>query len=89
MVIVIAVVILTSLSFILGIVIVLVTSIYEKKDDKYEEILKRLPGFNCGSCGYAGCADMARHILEEKDAYKKCKPLRGEKLLEMENYLSK
>ncbi len=87
MVIVVAVVILTSLSFLLGIIIVLVTSIYEKKDERFEEVLKRLPGFNCGSCGYAGCADMARHILEEKEVYKKCRPLRGDKLEEMEKFL--
>lgn len=82
-----AVVILTSLALIMSILIVVTSSLFNKKKDKSEEILELLPGFNCGSCGHMGCADMARCILENKEEYKKCKPLRGEKLTKMEEYL--
>jgi len=33
-------------------------------DPRIEEITNLLPGANCGGCGYAGCADYARAIVE-------------------------
>lgn len=33
-------------------------------DPRIEEIAALLPGANCGGCGYAGCADYARAIVE-------------------------
>ena len=36
-----------------------------KNDDRIEEIEAALPGANCGSCGYAGCSDYARAIVED------------------------
>ena len=34
-------------------------------DPRIEEITELLPGANCGGCGYAGCADSARAIVED------------------------
>lgn len=34
-------------------------------DPRIEEITGLLPGANCGGCGYAGCADYARAIVED------------------------
>ena len=34
-------------------------------DPRIEEITSLLPGANCGGCGYAGCADYARAIVED------------------------
>ena len=34
-------------------------------DPRVEEIISLLPGANCGGCGYAGCADYARAIVED------------------------
>ncbi|MBQ9337056.1 MAG: RnfABCDGE type electron transport complex subunit B [Lentisphaeria bacterium] len=34
-------------------------------DPRIEEITALLPGANCGGCGYAGCADYARAIVED------------------------
>jgi len=36
---------------------------------KLEEILKVLPGINCGACGFASCENMASALLEGKDAF--------------------
>ncbi len=58
------------------------------RDKKAEEIVKRLPGYNCGGCGHGSCMGMANAILKEKSEYKKCRPLKGEKLIELENYLN-
>jgi len=33
-------------------------------DSRVEEITGLLPGANCGGCGYAGCADFAKAIVE-------------------------
>ena len=42
---------------------------------RIEEVAKRLPNYNCGSCGYAGCKAMAEAIVSGKEEnLKKCKP---------------
>ena len=71
--------------FALIISIILVT--FNKQENKAEEYLKRLPGFNCGGCGYGSCEGMAEAMCKSIENYKKCKPLKGEKLEEMEEYL--
>jgi len=35
---------------------------YVKEDPKIEAILSALPGFNCGSCGHAGCREAAKAV---------------------------
>ncbi len=35
-----------------------------KEDPRIGEVLAVLPGANCGACGYAGCADYAKAIVE-------------------------
>ena len=83
----IGIVILTITALILGIILVFTDLFINKKDNNEEEILKRLPGYNCSACGYGSCSGMAKKILEDIESYKKCRPLRGEKLKEMEEYL--
>lgn len=80
----IGILIITVLAFIIG---VLLTTLDKKEDSKKEEYLKRLPGFNCGACGFGSCEGMAEAMCKSIENYKKCKPLRGEKLKEMEEYL--
>ena len=80
----IGILIITILAFIIG---VLLVTLDKKEDSKKEEYLKRLPGFNCGACGFGSCEGMAEAMCKCIDNYKKCKPLRGEKLKEMEEYL--
>ncbi len=83
----IGILILTMTSLILGTILVLTDLFINKKDNKTEEILKHLPGYNCGACGYGSCSGMAKKILEDIENYKKCRPLRGDKLKEMEEYI--
>ena len=50
----------------LGCVIGLVVLFFSvKSDDRIEKITELLPGANCGGCGYAGCGDFARAIVEQ------------------------
>lgn len=83
----IGIIILTSVALLLGIMLVLTDLFINKKDDKEEEFLKRLPGYNCGACGYGSCSGMAKEMLNDIECYKKCRPLRGDKLKEMEEYI--
>jgi len=32
-------------------------------DPKIEEILEKLPGANCGGCGYSGCSGYAEAVV--------------------------
>jgi Na+-translocating ferredoxin:NAD+ oxidoreductase RNF subunit RnfB len=75
------------IALVLIIIFVLTDLFLNKKDDKKEEFLKRLPGYNCGSCGFGSCFGMADMMCKDKMCYKKCRPLRGDKLKEMEEYL--
>lgn len=45
-----------------------------KTDPKQEQIAAALPGANCGSCGFAGCADYAAAVASGKAAPNLCKP---------------
>lgn len=80
----IGILLLTVLACIIGIILSLLD---KKEESKKEEYLKRLPGFNCGSCGFGSCEGMAEAMCKSVENYKKCKPLRGEKLSEMEEYI--
>lgn len=71
------------IALILGIILVLVDS----KLNKESKYLKFLPGYNCGTCGYAGCSGMADAMEKDIDAYKKCRLLKGEKLKELEEFI--
>lgn len=83
----IGILIMTLTALILGIILVLTDLFINKKDEKQEEFLKRLPGYNCGACGFGSCTGMAEAMCKNKENYKKCRPLRGDKLKEMEEYI--
>ena len=83
----IGVLIITFTALILGIILVLTDLFINKKSSNEEEYLKRLPGYNCGACGYGSCAGMASEMCKNIEAYKNCRPLRGDKLKEMEDFL--
>lgn len=34
-----------------------------KVDERMETVTAMLPGYNCGGCGYAGCAGMAEGLV--------------------------
>lgn len=49
--------------------------LHVKEDERIDEVANRLPNYNCGSCGYAGCHQMAEAIVTGKEKnLKKCKP---------------
>ena len=80
----IGILIITGFALIVSIILV----IFNKQENKAEEYLKRLPGYNCGACGFGGCKGMSEAMLEDVNNYKRCRPLRGEALKEMEEYIN-
>lgn len=79
----------TTLGFILSLILVNVEHYLNKKDKLEEEFRKLLPGYNCGACGFGSCDGMAKAMLENCQNYKKCRPLKGDGLREMEMFLKK
>ena len=68
--------ILFAIGLLLGIGLVVATKVlHVKEDERIDEVAKRLPNYNCGSCGYAGCKALAEAIVTGKeDNLKKCRP---------------
>ncbi len=81
--------IMTVFSFLLGLILIIVEAKIGKDEDLEKEFEKLLPGYNCGACGYDTCRGMSVAMMEDPLNYQKCKPLRGDKLKEMEAYLRK
>lgn len=77
----------TSIAFILGIILYVLDKFLNQK--KKKDYLKYLPGYNCGACGYGSCAGMEKAMQEDVMNYKKCKPLRGDALERMKEYIEK
>ena len=71
-----AVLILLGIGLVFGFGLAIAAKIlYVKEDNRIEEVAKRLPNYNCGSCGYAGCHDLAEAIVTGKEQnLRKCKP---------------
>ena len=71
-----ATLILLGLGLVLGLGLAIAAKLlHVKEDERIEEVAKRLPNYNCGSCGYAGCKGLAEAIVAGKeDNLKKCKP---------------
>ncbi len=83
----IGIIILTVVALIISVILVILEDKLNKQDKEFDTIRKLLPGYNCGACGYGSCDGMAKAILDDKEAYKKCKPLHGENKEELEKYL--
>ena len=71
-----ALLILLGLGLVLGLGLAIAAKVlYVKEDERIEEVAKKLPNYNCGSCGYAGCKSLAEAIVTGKEEnLRKCKP---------------
>lgn len=85
----IGIVIFTGTALILSIILAFISTKFSVGFNLEEVYQNLLPGYNCGACGFDTCLGMAEKMVEDPMNYKRCKPLRGEKLKEMEAYLRK
>lgn len=61
------------LGAVFGILLAIASIVFKVKvDPKEQEIIKILPGANCDGCGYAGCAALAKAIVEGKASTSAC-----------------
>lgn len=60
-----------------------------KEDPRIDEVTEMLPGANCGACGYAGCADYAKALVQEEAALNLCAPGGAEVTSNLSQYLGK
>ncbi len=60
-----AVIVLTAIGLLGAVILVLAAHfMHVDEDERVGQVLACLPGANCGACGYAGCADYAKAIVE-------------------------
>ncbi|MGN0666002.1 MAG: RnfABCDGE type electron transport complex subunit B [Huintestinicola sp.] len=58
-----------------GILLTVFSKIFEvKTDERTEAVSDALPQVNCGACGYSGCSDYAKAVVEKGEAVNLCKP---------------
>ena len=58
-----------------GILLTVVSKLFEvKTDPRTEEVNEALPQINCGACGYSGCSDYAKAIVEKGAPTNLCRP---------------
>jgi electron transport complex protein RnfB len=74
-------------AFLFSILLVFTNDYSNRKSKKQKKILTLLPGYNCGNCGFGSCEGMSEAMMNDLDAYQKCKPLRGEALERMQEYV--
>ena len=61
------------LAIVFSLLIVLVSKLcYVKVDERIKSVEENLAGANCGGCGFAGCSDFAKALVEGKTDINKC-----------------
>ena len=74
-----AIIMMLVVGAVLGIVLGISAKVfYVKPDTRVEDITKMLPGYNCGGCGYPGCAGMAEALVNKESDVTSCKPSKPE-----------
>ena len=62
--IIIPIAILAGLGLLFGILLAIASKVFAVKvDERIPAITEKLPGANCGGCGYSGCAALAEAIV--------------------------
>ncbi len=69
------VIIVTVIGLIASVVLVVASKVmYVYEDERIGQVAGCLPGANCGACGFAGCSDYAKAIVEKGAEITKCVP---------------
>lgn len=75
--------ILGGLGLVFGIILAVASHFLAVKDTSQEgqlieALIPKLPGYNCGACGFPGCAGLAEGIIKDGVEVTKCRPLKKE-----------
>ncbi len=83
-----SILILAGLGLFLGLLIAFTAKFFAvAQDPKIEKVLSFLPGANCGGCGFAGCADFAKALVEGQTEINVCPVSSKESKLCVAEYL--
>lgn len=74
---------------VLGLVLSIASKVFEVVEDpRYAQVLQLLPGYNCGACGYPGCAGLANALVDqETNDVRRCKPSNQDQRNSIVDYL--
>ncbi|NLH63068.1 MAG: electron transporter RnfB [Erysipelotrichaceae bacterium] len=61
---------------------------YVKEDNRVQDILGMLPGYNCGGCGNPGCAGMAAKLVSGDCKIDQCAPSKPDAKEKIRQYLA-
>lgn len=79
-----------GLGLVFGIILAICAKIfYVKEDTRVVDVKEMLPNYNCGSCGFAGCAGFAETLVNDNADVSKCKPCKKEDAEKIKEYLLK
>lgn len=83
-----AILVLAAIGGVLGALIGVAAKFLQVEEDpRLEEVTKRLPGANCGGCGYPGCSGLAEAIVFDGISPTLCKPGKAEMVSQIKAYL--
>ena len=84
-----AVVIAIVLAAIIGVLLAVASKfLYVEQDERIEKVAEMLPGYNCGACGKAGCANFAEALVTgEAPSISGCKIIKADKKQAVKDYL--
>lgn len=82
------IIIFTLIAFAISIILTTADYYLNKEDKRVEEVLHLLPGYNCGSCGFGGCLDMATNIVNKGADPKRCRPMKEEQYKNLKTYMN-
>ncbi len=86
--IIIAVAVLSTIAFFAGILLSYASEKFQiETDEKTEEILKYLPGVNCGACGYPGCQGFAQALSSNEASPDSCTVISAKNLTKLKTFL--
>ncbi len=64
-----------ALGIIAGALLTLFSKVFEvKTDERFEQLSEALPQINCGACGFSGCNEYAKAILNNNEKTNLCNP---------------
>ena len=81
--------IMAVLALLFGLLIVIVSKFcHVHEDERIGQVTDKLAGANCGGCGYAGCGDYAKALVEGKSSLCDCNATDNEQKEEIAKILN-